>query len=81
MAEAVATMGAKGQDLAMAGACLFFLLLSLAGIAAVFITGEVTGVDALLLLMVCGGMALLFAWLTLSALRAAGLLGRSSEGK
>lgn len=63
----------------MAGACLFFLLLSLGGIAAVLATGEVTGVDSLLMLMVCGGMALLFAWLTLSALRAAGILGGHAE--
>jgi hypothetical protein len=68
-------MGTKGQDLVMAGACLFFLLLSLGGIAAVLATGEVTGVDSLLMLMVCGGMALLFAWLTFSAVKAAGILG------
>jgi hypothetical protein len=68
-------MGHKSQDLAIAAACLFFLLLSLSGIAAVFTTGGVTGVDGLLMLMVCAGMALLFAWLTFSALHDAGLFG------
>jgi len=64
----------------MAAACFFFLLLSLAGIAAVFSTGEITGVDGLLMLMVCGGMALLFAWLTFSALQDAGILGAKKSG-
>lgn len=59
----------------MAAACLFFLLLALAGLAAVFSTGELTGVDGLLMLMVCGGMALLFAWLTFSAVKDSGILG------
>jgi len=59
----------------MAAACLFFLLLSLAGLAAVFTTREITGVDGLLMLMVCGGMALLFAWLTFSAVQHSGILG------
>ena len=68
-------MNQKSNDLVMAAACLFFLLLSLAGIAAVFSTGEITGVDGLLMLIVCGGMALLFAWLTFSSLQDAGLLG------
>ncbi len=66
-------MASKSQDLGMAAACLFLLLLSLAGLAAVLITGEVKGVDSLLMLMVCAGMALLFAWLTFSALQDAGL--------
>ena len=79
MTEAAAKMETKGQDLAMAGACLFFLLLSLAGIAAVLTTGELAGVDGLMLLMICGGMALLFAWLTYSALHAAGIFGHRSE--
>jgi len=73
----------------MAAACFFFLLVCLAGLAAVFTTGEVTGVDGLLMLLVCGGMALLFAWLTFSALHDAGILGGNrpesaappSEGK
>lgn len=68
-------MSQKSNDLEMAAACLFFLLLSLAGLAAVFSTGEITGVDGLLMLMVCGGMALLFAWLTFSALQHSGLFG------
>ena len=68
-------MGHKSQDLGMAAACFFFLLLSLAGLLAVLLTGEVKGVDSLLMLMVCAGMALLFAWLTFSALHDAGLLG------
>ena len=59
----------------MAAACLFFLLLSLAGLAAVFSTGELTGADGLLMLMVCGGMAVLFAWLAFSAFHDAGLIG------
>jgi len=64
----------------MAASCLFFLLVSLAGLAAVFITGEITGVDALLLLMLSGAMALLFAWLTFGALQQAGLFGsRAAE--
>jgi len=66
-------MASKSQDLGMAAACFFFLLLSLAGLAAVLITGEVKGVDSLLMLMVCAGMALLFAWLTFSAVQHAGL--------
>ena len=70
-----ARMNRKGQDLEMAAACLFFLLLSLAGLAAVFTTGELTGVDGLMMLMVCGGMALLFAWLTFSAVKDSGILG------
>jgi hypothetical protein len=78
-------MGTKSQDLGMAAACCFFLLLSLAGIAAVLIKGEVTGVDGLLMLMVCAAMALLFAWLTFSALHGAGLFGapkgEKAEGK
>ncbi|HVN07568.1 MAG TPA: hypothetical protein VMV61_01255 [Patescibacteria group bacterium] len=69
-------MNRKAQDLQMAAACLFFLLLSLAGLAAVLATGEVTGVDGLMMLMVCGGMALLFAWLTFSAVKDSGILGR-----
>jgi len=73
-------MSRKSNDLEMAAACLFFLLLSLAGLAAVFATGELTGVDGLLMLMVCGGMALLFAWLAFSAVRDAGLLsGHKSD--
>jgi hypothetical protein len=68
-------MNRKAQDLQMAAACLFFLLLSLAGLAAVFATGELTGVDGLMMLMVCGGMALLFAWLTFSAVQHSGILG------
>ena len=68
-------MNRKAQDLQLAAACLFFLLLSLAGLAAVLSTGEVTGVDGLLMLMVCGGMALLFAWLTFSAVQHSGILG------
>jgi len=68
-------MNRKAQDLQMAAACLFFLLLSLAGLAAVVATGEVTGVDGLMMLMVCGGMALLFAWLTFSAVQHSGILG------
>jgi hypothetical protein len=72
-------MGTKGKDLIMAGACLFFVLLSLAGVAAVFISGELTGVDGLMMLMVCGGMFLLFAWLTFSALQAAGLFVHAAE--
>ena len=72
-------METKGQDLIMAGACLFFLLLSFAGIAAVLATGELAGVDGLMLLMVCGGMALIFAWLTFSALKVAGILGRRAS--
>jgi len=59
----------------MAAACLFFLLISLAGLAAVITTGELAGVDGLLMLMVCGGMALLFSWLTFSAMKDSGLLG------
>lgn len=81
-------MSHKSKDLEMAAACAFFLLLSLAGLAAVFSTGELTGVDGLLMLMVCGGMALLFAWLTFSALHDAAFFGREkpddaahSEGK
>jgi hypothetical protein len=70
-------MSHKSQDLEMAAACLFFLLLSLAGLAAVVTTGELAGVDGLLMLMVCGGMALLFAWLTFSAMKDAGLLGHN----
>jgi hypothetical protein len=73
-------MNRKGQDLQMAAACLFFLLLSLAGLAAVFTTGELTGVDGLMMLMICGGMALLFAWLTFSAVQHSGILsGHKSE--
>jgi hypothetical protein len=68
-------MERKQNSLVMALCCAFFLLLSLAGLAAVFLTGEVAGVDALLLLMICAGMALLFAWLTFSALQGAGLFG------
>jgi len=68
-------MASKSQDLGMAAACFFFLLLSLAGLAAVVVTGEVKGVDSLLMLMVCAGMALLFAWLTFSAVQDAGVLG------
>jgi len=68
-------MSRKSNDLEMAAACLFFLLLSLAGLAAVFSTGELTGVDGLLMLMVCGGMAVLFAWLAFSAFHDAGLIG------
>jgi len=68
-------MGAKSQDLGMAAACFFFLLLSLAGLAAVVLTGEVKGIDSIFMLMVCAGMALLFAWLTFSALQDAGLFG------
>ena len=68
-------MSQKSQDLEIAAACLVFLLLSLAGLVAVFATGELTGVDGLMMLMICGAMALLFAWLTFSALRAAGLFG------
>lgn len=68
-------MSRKSNDLEMAAACLFFLLLSLAGLAAVFTTGELTGVDGLLMLMVCGGMVLLFAWLAFSALHDAGFFG------
>src|SRR5208282_227118 len=68
-------MASKSQDLGMAVACFFFLLLSLAGLAAVFITGEVKGVDSIFMLMVCAGMALLFAWLTFSALQEAGVFG------
>ncbi len=68
-------MSTKSHDLGMAAACLFFFLLSLAGLAAVVATGQLTGVDGLLMLMVCAGMALLFAWLTFSALHHAGLLG------
>ena len=74
-------MSHKSHDLEMAAACLFFLLLSVAGLVAVLSTGEITGVDGLLMLMVCGGMALLFAWLTFSALQDAGILGaHKSEG-
>jgi len=72
-------MGSKSQDLGMAAACFFFLLLSLAGIAAVFTTGELTGVDGLLMLMVCAGMALLFAWLTFSALQDSGIFGTKNS--
>ena len=68
-------MNRKAQDLQMAAACLFFLLLSLAGLAAVIATGEVTGVDGLMMIMVCAGMALLFAWLTFSAVQHSGILG------
>jgi len=68
-------MDRKLQSLAAAAACLFFVVVSLAGLAAVFVSGELTGVDGLLLLMLCGGMALLFAWLTFSALQAAGMFG------
>jgi hypothetical protein len=74
-------MNRKGQDLEMAAACGFFLLVSLAGLAAVVTTGELAGVDGLLMLLVCGGMALLFAWLTFSAVKDSGLLGgRKSVG-
>jgi hypothetical protein len=68
-------MGDKSKDLGMAAACCFFLLLSLAGLAAVVLTGEVKGIDSIFMLMVCAGMALLFAWLTFSALQDAGLFG------
>jgi threonine/homoserine/homoserine lactone efflux protein len=68
-------MASKSQDLGLAAACFFFLLLSLAGLAAIIITGEVNGVDSIFMLIVCAGMALLFAWLTFSALRDARLLG------
>jgi hypothetical protein len=76
-------MNRKGQDLQMAAACLFFLLLSLAGLAAVFTTGELTGVDGLMMLMICGGMALLFAWLTFSAVQHSGILSghKSAEAE
>jgi hypothetical protein len=67
-------MDRKQQDLLMALCCAFFLFVSLAG-AAVVVTGQVAGVDGLLLLMLSGGMALLFAWLTFSALQGAGLFG------
>jgi len=73
-------MSRKTNDLGMAVACLFFLLLSLAGLVAVFATGEVTGVDGLLMLIVCGGMALLFAWLAFSSLHDAGLFGSKKSG-
>ncbi len=66
----------------MAAACLFFFLLSLAGIATVLVAGDVTGIDGLLLVMVCGAMALLFGWLSFSALQAASILpafGRKTE--
>lgn len=68
-------MSHKSNDLEMAAACLFFLVLSLAGLLAVLLTGEVHGVDSIFMLMVCAGMALLFAWLTFSALQDAGLFG------
>jgi len=73
-------MSHKSQDLEMAAACLFFLLLSVAGLFAVLSTGEITGVDGLLMLMVCGGMALLFAWLTFSAFQDAGIIGSHKSG-
>jgi hypothetical protein len=72
--EAETTMNARMQNLCMAGSCLFFLLLSLVGIGAVLVFGDITGVDGLLMVMVCAGMALLFAWLSFSALQAAGVL-------
>ena len=68
-------MDSKQSALWMAVSCAFFLLLSLAGLAAVLVTGQVAGVDGLLLVMLCGGMLLLFAWLTFSALQQIGLFG------
>jgi hypothetical protein len=73
-------MSHKSNDLEMAAACLFFLLLSLAGLAAVLLTGEVKGIDSIFMLMVCAGMALLFAWLSFSALHDAGLFGAPKSG-
>ena len=74
-------MDSKPQSLVMAACCFFFLLLSFAGIGAVMVTGAVTGVDALLMLMICGAMVLLFGWLTLTALHHSGLFSskQSSE--
>jgi hypothetical protein len=66
-------MDSKPQSLITAAVCFLFLLLSFAGIGSVMVTGAVTGVDALLMLMICGAMVLLFAWLTYSALSASGL--------
>jgi hypothetical protein len=68
-------MGNKSQDLGMAAACFIFLILSLAGLGDVLLTGQVKGIDSIFMLMVCAGMALLFAWLTFSALQDAGLFG------
>jgi hypothetical protein len=73
-------MSHTSEDLEMAAACFFFLLLSVAGLAAVFSTGEITGVDGLLMILVCGGMGLLFAWLTFSALQDAGIIGHKKSG-
>jgi hypothetical protein len=69
------------QNLIMAGSCLFFVVISLAGLAAVLILQDVTGVDGLMLAMVCAGMALLFAWLFVSVLREGGLLGAKSPAE
>jgi hypothetical protein len=63
-------MPKTSQNLMLAVMCLLVVLLSLAGLAAVILTREIVGVDALLLAMSCIVMATLFSYFLYLVLRA-----------
>ena len=61
-------MSRSSQNLMLATLCFIVVALSAAGLAAIALSHEITGVDALLLAMIClamGGLFSLFLVLTL----------------
>ena len=63
-------MPKNSQKLMLAVMCLLVVLLSVAGLAAVILTREIVGVDALLLAMCCIIMGALFSYFLFLVLRA-----------
>jgi hypothetical protein len=62
------------EDVSLLAICLIFVVLSLAGLAAAFVTRLVTNIDGLLLIMICLMMGGLFSLMLLGVAKDAGWL-------
>jgi hypothetical protein len=68
------TMPNQREDISLLAVCAIFLVLSVAGLAAAFITRLITSIDGLLLIMICLMMGGLFTLMLVSVAKDAGWL-------
>ena len=68
------TMPNRREDVSLLAVCAIFLLLSLAGLAAAFLTRLVTNIDGLLLIVICLMMGGLFSLMLFGIAKDAGWL-------
>jgi hypothetical protein len=68
------TMPNRREDLGLLAICAIFVVLSLAGLAAAFLTRLVTNIDGLLLIVICLMMGGLFSLMVLGIAKEEGWL-------